>query len=495
MNKIKEQFKKDFEQANNVELSFDLNQLEPNAPKQRYRMRPLRKALIFASGGLVLALAIAAIPLSIWMLAPKTESVKLERRKYDVNEMNVTKSNTFNKLNDIYYPNLSRPSLSDISEEEKCAYRNFSNLTYHSLVDTSKEDNMSYCVVGLYSVLNELTAAASRDDLKERLNNLLGLDETSRVSFYEKIMKANSFVDENATTQIKNAAFFINSLKYSPSYVDYLTSLYCEAYQINFKTSANKMVEWVNSAVNDSRFIDKEFLSLRPDTVLYLFSTLYFKSAWANKYLSSSNINDDFFLNDGNKITTKYMKHSYFIDSYYDYDSYISFKDYYYDMGTITYLIPKKTEDNIFTLTKNANIFEDNEENKVLASNHQITVSLQTPKFTNKADIDFFSCMENLGFGDMFDDQIDSLHGAFDLESTPSYNFYLQTLKQRNQVEFNEDGTIVKSVSMAATGGKNGGSWKTFDTLDVKLNQPFIYIIKDANGTPIFVGHIDNPKR
>ena len=102
--------------------------------------------------------------------------------------------------------------------------------------------------------------------------------------------------------------------------------------------------------------------------------------------------------------------------------------------------------------------------------------------------------MANLGFSDMFDDQIDSLHGAFNLESTPSYNFYLQTLKQRNQVEFNEDGTIVKSVSMAATGGK-GGSWKTFDTLDVKLNQPFIYIIKDANGTPIFVGHIDNPKR
>ena len=31
------------------------------------------------------------------------------------------------------------------------------------------------------------------------------------------------------------------------------------------------------------------------------------------------------------------------------------------------------------------------------------------------------------------------------------------------------------------------------DTLDVKLNQPFIYIIRDINGTPIFVGHVDNP--
>ena len=494
MNKIKEQFKKDFEQAHNVDLSFDLNQLEPNAPKQRYRMRPLHKALIFASGGLVLALAIAAIPLSMWMLAPKSTSVKLARRNYSANEIEIAKSNTFNKLNDVYYPNLSRPSLSDISEEERNAYSNFASLTYHSLVDTSKEDNMSYCVVGLYSILNELTASASRDDLKDRFNNLLGLNEESRVSFYEKMMKANSFVDENATTQIKNAAFFTNKLDYSPSYVDYLTSLYCEAYQLDFNANANKMVEWVNKAVNDKNFIDKEFLELKPDTVLYLFSTLYYKSAWGNKYLSSDNVNDDFFLNDGNKITTKYMRHSYHTEKYYDYDSYISFKDYYCDMGSVTYIVPKKTEDDIFALTKNINIFEENEDNKVMPKDHYIMVNLQTPKFTNTADIDFRASLENLGFGDIYDDNYDSFHGAFNIDTTPGYNFYLQKLKQKNQVEFNEDGTVVKSVTMAAEGGK-GGSWRTVDTLDIKLNQPFIYIIKDANGTPIFVGHIDNPKR
>ena len=117
----------------------------------------------------------------------------------------------------------------------------------------------------------------------------------------------------------------------------------------------------------------------------------------------------------------------------------------------------------------------------------------QTQKFKNNASIDFRLCLENLGFGDMYDDNYDSFHGAFNIETTNNINIYLQTLKQKNQVEFNEDGTIVKSVTMAAAGGK-GGSWKEVDTLDVKLNQPFIYIIRDANNTPIFVGHIDNPQ-
>ena len=163
-------------------------------------------------------------------------------------------------------------------------------------------------------------------------------------------------------------------------------------------------------------------------------------------------------------------------------------------MSSVTYIIPKKTEDDIFTLTKNANIFEEKEDNKVLPKEHHITVNLQTPKFTNKANIDFALCLNNLGFGDIYDDSYDSFHGAFNQETTSEYNFYLQTLKQRNQVEFNEDGTVVKSVTMAAVGGKNGGPWREVDTLDVKLNQPFIYIIKDANNTPIFVGHIDNPQ-
>jgi serine protease inhibitor len=45
---------------------------------------------------------------------------------------------------------------------------------------------------------------------------------------------------------------------------------------------------------------------------------------------------------------------------------------------------------------------------------------------------------------------------------------------------------------MASFGAGSAAPMKN-DTLDVKLNQPFIYIIRDINGTPIFVGHVDNP--
>lgn len=420
------------------------------------------------------------------------ESVKTYNRRYSLNEMRIAESNTFKKLNAVSYPNGSNPSTSGITYEENEAYNNFSNLTYHSLVNTSKKNNISYSVAGLYSVINEITNAASREELKEKFNTLLGLDKTSRVAFYDKVIKANSFAKEESSIQLKNAAFFNNEFDYNQKYVNDLARLYCEAYQINFKSDASKMVGWVNQAVNSNGYIDEQFLETDDETQLYFFSTLYFKNAWKEKYLSGNNIRDDFYLDNERTIKTTYMNHSYLSQSYYDYGTYISVKDYYLDgNASVTYLVPKKVEDNIFDLTKNVNIFEEKEENKSIGNSH-IKVNLTVPKFVTKTDVNFQACLKNLGFEDIFDRNIDSFRNAFDDEKLDGYNIYIQKIKQKNEVEFNEDGSIVKSVAMAsfAAGGIAPINNKT---LDIKLNQPFIYIIRDVNNTPIFVGHVDNP--
>ena len=120
-------------------------------------------------------------------------------------------------------------------------------------------------------------------------------------------------------------------------------------------------------------------------------------------------------------------------------------------------------------------------------------INLSTPKFTTKSDIDFYKCLDNLGFGDIYNKNIDSFKNAFDDEKLDDYNSYIQKIKQKNEVEFNEDGSIVKSVTMSTLAATDIAPPMGNDTLDVKLNQPFIYIIRDINDTPIFVGHVDNP--
>ena len=493
MDEFKEQFKKDFEESSNTNLSFDTTQLEPNNVSDKHKAR-LRMKLIVASVAVVAVASLTvggAFALGIFRTE---ESVKTSNRRYSLNEIRIAESNTFKKLNTVSYPDGNAPSPIETTEEENKAYNNFSNLTYHSLVNTSKKDNMSYSVVGLYSIIIEMTNATSREELKEKFNILLGLNESSRVTFYDKVMKANSFASDESTIQLKNSAFFNNEFNYNQEFVNGLTKLYCEAYQIDFETDANKMVEWVNQAVNSKGFIDEKFLEINDETQLYLFSTLYFKNAWANKYLSENNIKDDFYLTSDKTVKATYMNHSYLSQSYYDYGSYISVKDYYFSgRASVTYLVPKKVEDNIFDLTKDVNIFEEKEENIVKNEEYDhIMVNLSTPKFTTKSDVDFQKCLDDLGFGDIYNPNIDSFKNAFDDVKLEDYNIYIQKIRQKNEVEFNEDGSIVKSITMASFGAGSAAPMKN-DTLDVKLNQPFIYIIRDINGTPIFVGHVDNP--
>ena len=109
-------------------------------------------------------------------------------------------------------------------------------------------------------------------------------------------------------------------------------------------------------------------------------------------------------------------------------------------------------------------------------------------------ELSFKETLIELGFADIFEETIDSFKNAFDDPNlTPLDTIYLDKIKQKNEVEFNEDGTVIKSISMASM-SKGEAAPFHFDTLDINLNQSFIYIIRDVNGNPIFVGHVDNPK-
>ena len=491
MSKIKQQFMKDFDETNNINLSFDTSKLELNI-KTSKRNKTTVTRLIVASSiviGVILTLLVPLLP----FIKTKTD-MNLYKRAYTLNEIALAENNSFKKINDFDYPDGTKPVKSVLTNSEIASYNSFVNATYQVLIDTSKANNMSYSTVGLYSILNELVAASTTTDLKDRLNILLGMDETSRVQFYNKVIKANSYASEHSSIQLKNAAFLSNQYEYSQEYVDVLTSLYCEAYQLDFDTQFHKMTEWVNAAMG-SDFINDQFFASENDPLMYLLSTLYFKNAWNKKYLSNDNVGDFFYLSDGNVIKTKYMKHSYYLDYYYDYGEYISFKDYYYNSyANITYIIPKSERVNIYDLVRDVNIFEEKEENKIqLANQNPIFVNLQTPKFNQVSDVDFKGAISSLGFADIFNNEIDSFSNVFNETDQSFKGLYLEQIKQRNEVVFNEDGSTIKSLSIAGFGPTGIAPIPELDTLDVKLNQPFIYIIRDINDTPIFVGHMDNP--
>ena len=77
---------------------------------------------------------------------------------------------------------------------------------------------------------------------------------------------------------------------------------------------------------------------------------------------------------------------------------------------------------------------------------------------------------------------------------TPNFDdaSWVKLTKQKTSVSFDEDGTVVKSITFSIGNGTD--SYHPSNGYEVTLNQPFVYVIKDSNGLPLVLGTVNNPK-
>ena len=180
------------------------------------------------------------------------------------------------------------------------------------------------------------------------------------------------------------------------------------------------------------------------------------------------------------------MKHSYSVNYYYDYETYISFYDFFSNKYLIQYLIPKSNNSNILNLIEDINFLK---ENKTCKKDIDM-IYLSVPKFTKKTKIDFIPVLKELGLEKLFDEHFSTVENPFIKEI--GYNYFVKKIFQKNKIELNENGTMIKSVTVVKIDifPTSPGPPKE---LVIKLNQPFIYIIKDKNKLPIYIGYINEP--
>ena len=328
--------------------------------------------------------------------------------------------------------------------------------------------------------------AISDKEQLDILNNILELNNDERIIFYSQIFKNNNFNNSKGEIKISNGAFYnSDNVEENKTYIAQITKTYTECYKLSYQNDFNFIIEWINKSLKEKNFINKDNLKNKETITLLLFSSLYYQQKWATEYVDSETYKSLFYIDNINNIEVDFMKHSYYLDYYYDYDNYISFCDFYSNYYSIQYIIPKSLNDSILELVKNKNFLLDNDTNKI---NNRTFITLSVPKFKIKNEIDFIPLLEKLGLEKIFNKDYSTLNNPFIIKE--GYNYYLNKVIQKNRIELNEDGTIIKSISYAEVMEvlSNPGSG-----FEIKLNQPFIYIIRDRNKLPIFIGYIKEP--
>lgn len=459
----------------------------PAAPKKRH---PVILALSL-SFGIPVAL-MGAIVIGV-VVTNRRNTYSFSAKKFDftLEEKEAVASQSFAPLNDVSYPS-SEQSETSVSDSYRNAVDSFALKLYQSLDETNV--NSCYSPLGLYAGLDILSAGAS-DSASLALDSSLGLNKASRKSEWASMYKGDYFETKTGSTQMHNGFFLTNEygMEISDSFLADLTSRYVEAYSLSFHDDddVSKMLAWVDSKVKAAGFFGKDSLQIFPKTdaeninVFYLFNTIYFQEKWESRFDGDDSYQADFHQADGSTIQADYISHV--TNTYlHEYDDYVSCLDYYSSGTSIEYFVPKKTTDSIFTILDGKDFLDE----EPLSEKQYIKLSV--PKFSYDVTTDFSSVLDDIGLSVLSDPKKKPLNGV--LKSNPDdYSVYLGFAKQRNVVSFTEEGTTIKTGTVFAGLG-TGSAGPGPDGYEVNLNQPFIYVIRDNNGLPLYIGQCSSPK-
>ena len=436
-------------------------------------------------GTFVLVVASVAIFSNMQIHESVADSVK--KARFSMYDTNLLESETFKRLNNITYDQEKKNE--PISEDFVTYVNSFTEKTYQGF---DKSSNFTYSPLMAYTQMDLISLALSDDEAIAEVNAALGTSDMEfRGTNVLNAMLNNSYADkqEKSTVQAKNAVFYDPTQaesNISQNFLTGLTSRRAEVYQMNFKIDrdVNNILQWIDESVNETGFLSKDDLDIDKYTFMMFVSSLYFDNSWSSKYVAKNTKNDTFHLSNGETVTTKFMNHV-ILNDYCDFGDYVSVKDNYRYGYYVEYFVPKKLEDNIFNVLPNDFLTKEVEPKYT-------AISLSVPKLDMTCKNDITDIIKGTGIQKMYD--YEPGHSYLDNAcETPNFEdaSWVKFTKQKTSVSFDEDGTVVKSITFSVGNGMD--SYHPSNGYEVTLNQPFVYVIKDSNGLPLVLGAVTNP--
>lgn len=472
MSNFKKKIKQDLISKTGVQFSYDKElYYEPVEHKH------LKKRLIigFSVFGVIL-ISMGSVPFLASLKT--TSSIQILQKNYSLNELKDIESSTFKSLNQIQY------KVNEKYEVSKNYQESISDFSYKVYQQIANKKDISFSPMGLYSLLFLCSLGSNDSQIINEFESILNLKVSQIKQEYNEMYLNDLISNDMGTMQMYNGMFLSNDFSINQSYLSELTKYYCEAYSLDFKNSNDiqKIISWCNQKMRDEQFISLKELQFSKDLAFTLWNTLYFDCKWQHTFSTSKTYQDYFETIQNKNVLTSFMSHTYYGDLY-DYKDYISCYDYYQNGFKIQYLISKNNL-NIHEVLNHQNFLKE-DENKILKNK---IIELSVPKFSKESLIDFTNILKDLGMNNCFDTHYPAFNYMFE-NLDESTTIYLTLVQQKNKIVLNEDGTVVKSLTMAY--GDKATSLPPTDTYSICLNKPFIYVIYDQNQLPVYIGNID----
>lgn len=216
-------------------------------------------------------------------------------------------------------------------------------------------------------------------------------------------------------------------------------------------------------------------------TRLVLANAIYFKAAWQEQFEEGFTSKEDFTLLSGERVKVDLMRQSKGF-AYANGEGYqVVELPYAGESAAMVILVPDEGRFEEFEAALNAKTVED-----IILSLEVKQIDLSMPKFRVESSFNLNETLSALGMPDAF-----SVAQADFSGMTGKPDLYISSVVHKAFVDVNEEGT----EAAAATGVVMGLKSMPVESIPLRIDRPFIFLIRDrATGTILFMGRVLDPR-
>lgn len=350
----------------------------------------------------------------------------------------------------------------------------------------SGDENRAYSPVNVYmalAMLGETTDGESR----EQLLDLLGAENIGELREDAKNMWLANYCNDGAVTSIlANSVWLDEDVNIEQQTVDTLAENYfASSYRGDVRSPkmTNAVRTWLNKQTNGLLSGSAKNIELDPETVMALYSTVYFRAKWQYRFDKSENDTKIFHTKNGD-VEAEFMNDTYTYGRFYAGEDFGATRLNFKEGGKMWFILPDedKTIDDVL---RSGEYIEMMSEPDKWKNSKELKIHFSVPKFDISSQVELSEGLKNLGVTDVFDDT------KADFSPLTDSTVFVSRANHAARVVIDEEGCTATAFTeiIGAT-----APMPPEDEMDLILDRPFIFAVTSDTQQPLFIGTVNDPQ-
>jgi len=349
-----------------------------------------------------------------------------------------------------------------------------------------KESNTVFSPLNIYMALCML-AEVTDGNSRQQILQLLGQNNMDDLRTEALDLWNTTYRNDGAVTSILANSIWLNEdVSYKEETIKNLCDhYYASTFQGNMGSEAydKALQEWLDKQTGGLLKEQAGEIKMDSSNVMTIASTVFFQSKWQNEF-HPDNTEQGIFHGSTGDVTADFMKDSS-MGTYYWADSFSAVKRALDTEGNAMWFVLPDQGIQVNDLLKEEQVFQLILNTNQWTNEKYVLINESIPKFDTTSQMELSEGLKNLGITDVFEMGT----GDFSPMTQVGLDIFLSKVNHDTRVAIDEEGVTAAAYTVMSL----CGSAMPKEEVDFILDRPFLFVITNPNGLPLFAGIVNQP--